>query len=72
MMKLAAVIMNMTILVIALVFFTGMTCGVPNRPRRAGTLNQAQDQGGGKVFISSATGRNEWATLTGLSTHALS
>ena len=47
MMKLAAVIMNMTILVIALVFFTGMTCGVPNRPRRAGTLNQAQDQGGG-------------------------
>ena len=58
MMKLAAVIMNMTILVIALVFFTGMTCGVPNRPRRAGTLNQAQDQGG-KVVISSATGRNE-------------
>ena len=27
---------------------------------------------GGWVVISSATGRNEWATLTGLSTHALS
>ena len=29
-------------------------------------------RGGGRVVISSATGINEWATLTGLGTHALS